>query len=453
MLHSTPAPAASSLVEIDDVKDLLHNESDFGPAHLSLLVKAINRQQATAVRQEVDALRRSVEEASGKASESATVKLGTALHLLGQHQAAYNYLSKCDGNSTGVFILAKACVSLGKLDEADQHFASAAGLGHDPIECELQRVGALRLSGRTDDAEAALRAIAAKAVSRADYSYQMGCILADKGDSMGGVEYFERAVDMDPHHTPALFWLASENARLGNDDDAIRLYEQSLSSPPHHLGALLNLGLLYEDAERYDQAAFCFRRVLEAEPNNERARLYLKDIDASEDMFYDEESIKAEQQKAQTLRKPISDFELSVRSRNCLDRLGMRTLGDLTEVSEQELMASRNFGETSLKEIGELLAQNGLSIGCNIESKKKPDSITPPEDLSPEQRSALELPISDLKLSVRARKCMTRLNITVIGELIAKSPDELLGSKNFGVTSLNEIRVKLGEMGLNLRND
>jgi DNA-directed RNA polymerase subunit alpha len=48
---------------------------------------------------------------------------------------------------------------------------------------------------------------------------------------------------------------------------------------------------------------------------------------------------------------------------------------------------------------------------------------------------------------------MSRLGLTTLGDLISKTPDELLGSRNFGVTSLNEIRAKLAEMNLKLRND
>ena len=62
-------------------------------------------------------------------------------------------------------------------------------------------------------------------------------------------------------------------------------------------------------------------------------------------------------------------------------------------------------------------------------------------------------PIGDLALSVRSRKCMNRLQIQTIGQLLARTPDELLASRNFGVTSLNEIRLKLTEAGLRLRND
>ena len=55
----------------------------------------------------------------------------------------------------------------------------------------------------------------------------------------------------------------------------------------------------------------------------------------------------------------------------------------------------------------------------------------------------LDRPISDLNLSVRARKCMVRLGISTIGELLRRTGDDLLECKNFGVTSLNEVREKL----------
>ena len=65
----------------------------------------------------------------------------------------------------------------------------------------------------------------------------------------------------------------------------------------------------------------------------------------------------------------------------------------------------------------------------------------------------LEVPVGDLNLSVRARKCLSRLGLVSIGELVSKTADELLSVRNFGVTSLNEVRAKLTEMGLRLRND
>ena len=281
----------------------------------------------------------------------------------------------------------------------------------------------------------------------------MGCILADQCNTPAAVESFERAIDMDPHHSRALFNLALENARHGNDDEAIRLYEQSLSRPPQFLGALLNLGLLYEDSENYSAAEFCFRRVLATDPNHSRARLYLKDIEATADMYYDEDQAKEETRMQQLLSRPVTDFELTVRSRNCLEGIGVTSLGDLTQVTEMELLSGKNFGETSLVEIRELLTMHGLSIGENINKEQELEPTFAPTDMSPEERAIVEKPVADLNLSVRARKCMARLGITQLGELLRRTPDELLSSKNFGVTSLNEIRAKLDELELKLRND
>lgn len=455
MLHSTTGPDDGPHGKIEDSQNLLRTECEFGMAELAVLRQGFSRENARTLGQDVRTLSEAVD-SNGNATESTLTKLGVAFHLLGQHAAAARYLAQTSKHPLGAYYLGMSYLALDKPGEAAEHFDRAAKTGYDEVDAELQRIGAIRLCGDAcggiEVAEAGLKAIAAKAVSRADYSFQMGCILADKGDTLGAIEYFERAVDMDPHHTRALFWLANESARHGNDDEAVILYERALSRPPLYLGTLLNLGVLYEDMERFQEAAFCYRRVLESDPLNPRARLYLKDIDASEGMFYDEDSAKAEQKRQQTLARPISDFELSVRSRNCLERLNMHTLSDLVQISEQELMSSRNFGETSLTEVRELLAQHGLTVGEQLETRK-PDTFVPPSDMSPEQREALERPISDLNLSVRARKCMSRLNITTISELVTKTPDELLGSKNFGVTSLNEIRGKLAEAGLSLRKD
>ena len=61
--------------------------------------------------------------------------------------------------------------------------------------------------------------------------------------------------------------------------------------------------------------------------------------------------------------------------------------------------------------------------------------------------------IADLNLSVRARKCMVRLAMNTIGELVRRSGDDLLECKNFGVTSLNEVREKLTKFDIKLRGD
>lgn len=435
-----------------NVHEVLRERSRFGLEETKLLTQAVASRQFPETRQEIDSAIVEAQE-SDHPQEEQLAKAGIGAYLMARHQVADKFLSRLTSHAPGLFHHGLALQALDRQAEAEVKFEAAASHGYDSVECTLRRVGAIRQQDRVDDAEKLLRSISKQAVSRAEYSHQMGGILWDRGDTFGAVEYFERAIDMDPHHTRALFSLANIYSQYGNDDEAIALYERSLSKPPMYLNALLNLGLLYEDRERYQAAAFCFRRAVEVDPTNERARLYYKDIEAAQDMFFDEEAARIDNQMQALLARPISDFELSVRSRNCLDNLGLQTLGDLTRVSEQDLLKGRNFGETSLKEVSILLEAHGLRVGQNLQQSLVHDQADIPADLAPEAEAASQRPIADLNLSVRARKCMARLNINSIGELIRRSADDLLGVRNFGVTSLNEIRLRLTDFGLQLRND
>lgn len=433
-----------------NLQDLFSSEGPMTPQMLSSLENAVAGSQLTEVRQAVGELVRQID--GGRKSEPALARAGVGLFLLSRQEQADRMLSQVTRDGVAMFVHAQCLTSSERHKEAVDRFEAAGKAGYDPVGCALRRAGAMRASGQVDDAEKLLRSVAASAASRAEYSFQMGCIWADRGDSLTAVEYFERAVDMDPHHSRALFWLAAENSLRGNDDEAIKYYERSLSRPPFYIGALLNLGLMYEDRENYQGAAFCFRRVREYDPNNKFAELYLKDIEATQGMYYDEDSARQEARLKQLLSRPVTDFELSVRSRNCLQAMNIQTLGDLTEISEQELLSGKNFGETSLLEIRELLAAHSLRIGQNLHRIHTREHVID-QSLSPEEQALLNRSVADLNLSVRSRKCMSRLNIQTIGQLVARTPDELLASRNFGVTSLNEIRQKLGEVSLQLRND
>src|SRR5260370_24471399 len=90
-------------------------------------------------------------------------------------------------------------------------------------------------------------------------------------------------------------------------------------------------------------------------------------------MSYDPEEAMAERGHSLVLEIPVTDFELSVRSRNCLKKMNIRTLGDLTRVTEQQLLSSKNFGETSLAEIKEILGSKGLHLGQSIEDGGHPE--------------------------------------------------------------------------------
>ncbi len=436
-----------------DVRQLLRDEAVPLSGDVVELRKASVGTRASEFRQEAQGL---IDEAVATRSADLLTRAGIAAYLLGRHDEAIGLLSKAKDQSAAHHYRGLALLSLDRLGEAEAEFLAAEAAGFDKASAVLKRAEAVRRQERLEEAEKLVRSVAKGAAGRAEYSFQMGCILADRDDLDGAVEYFERAADIDPYHPQVLFRLGNIAATRGDENEAIRFYERSLSVPPLHRGALLNLGLLYEDSEQYRAAAYCFRRVLDAEPNNERARLYLRDIEATDSMYYDEDSARLEAKRAQILAKPLADFELSVRSRNCLQSMNIHTLGDLTRVGEAELLAGKNFGETSLIEVRELLSAQGLRVGEHLfeERPREPSAaMARVSDLSPQEQVLRSKPISDLDLSVRARKCMARLGITTLAEVVSKTADELLSTRNFGVTSLNEIRQKLAEHNLSLRND
>ncbi|MEN0110970.1 MAG: DNA-directed RNA polymerase subunit alpha C-terminal domain-containing protein, partial [Planctomycetota bacterium] len=393
-------------------------------------------------------------EAQTERTPATSAKLGVCLYLLGRYTDAIEVLQKADGGALTHFYLGKAKLALDQYEDAAAAYESAAKAGYDKDIVTLARVEAIRYSGDAEGALKMLDGLSGAIEQTADYLYQRAAtVQALAGNPAEVVALLERAVAGNPGHGGALFGLALENDRRGNDDYARELYEKAAQQFPTHVGTLMNLGILYEDLEQYERAKGCYQRILDVYPAHTRARLFMKDAEGSRDMFYDEEARRQQDRLSQVLAIPVTDFELSVRSRNCLQRMGLMTLGDLTETSEQELLSSKNFGETSLIEIREMLTSKGLELGQFAHQKREEELPYNPDTLSADERALLDRPISDLSLSVRARKCMVRLGLTTIGELVRRTPDDLLECKNFGVTSLNEVREKLTVHGLKLRGE
>lgn len=440
----------SEAVEVD-LKDLVVSNSSFGPAEIEQLVARIADDYSS-----YRALRAAVGELEDQKEQTpaSAVRLGVCYYLLGRYRHAITTLKASDGGALAHYYLARSYLAREQYQEAVEAFEAAAKAGYDKDMCTLGRAEALRYAGDPQGALAALDSLSGAIEQTAEYLYQRGATIAAIGGNPDEVvALYERAVETDEHHAGALFGLALENDRRGIDETARKLYERSVSRFPAHVGALLNLGLLYEDEQQFERARQCYQRILDEYPDHPRARLFMKDADASRDMYYDEEAQRKRDRLSQILSIPVSDFELSVRSRNCLQKMGIESLGDLTRTSEQELLASKNFGETSLVEIREMLASKGLELGQFAHERRDEEPAYDPESLSPDEKALLDRPIADLNLSVRARKCMVRLGLATIGELVRRTGDDLLECKNFGVTSLNEVREKLTPLGLKLRGD
>ena len=99
-----------------------------------------------------------------------------------------------------------------------------------------------------------------------------------------------------------------------------------------------------------------------------------------------------------------------------------------------------------------MLAAKGLRLGQGLEgqySRARKEIYEELKGKAPE--SVLNKPISVLDLSVRARKAIQLLGIQTLGDLATRTEAELMGVKNFGATSLIEIKNKLREYGLDLR--
>ena len=93
-----------------------------------------------------------------------------------------------------------------------------------------------------------------------------------------------------------------------------------------------------------------------------------------------EEQPEAREEKAErgadvaneNLSKSVEELELSVRSYNCLKNANIKTIGELVQKSESEMLKTKNFGRKSLNEIKEILSGMGLSLGMTLDEAGHP---------------------------------------------------------------------------------
>jgi len=83
--------------------------------------------------------------------------------------------------------------------------------------------------------------------------------------------------------------------------------------------------------------------------------------------------------------------------------------------------------------------------------EKQIEEVEEEEASADEVNKKLAVPVSELDLSVRASNCLEYANIKTLGELVTREEDELLELKNFGKTTLVEIKKKLNQLGLSFK--
>jgi len=273
-----------------------------------------------------------------------------------------------------------------------------------------------------------------------------------EGSKELAITEYRRAAAADPSNPHVFFRLAYMLDLAGEEDEAIAMYERACDRQPAPVNALINLAVLYEDRGEYARAERCLRQVLDTNPTHFRAKLFMKDVQASREMLIDDEHDRDRTKRNALLDMPVTDFELSVRARTCLKKMNIRTLGDLLRTTEAELLGYRNFGESSLVEIKQMLASKGLRLGQGAEDAHRAARRKIIEQLKGSGNEAvLGKAVSELNLSVRARKALQLLNIQTLGDLVSHTEAELMGVKNFGATSLHEVKARLTDYNLSLR--
>jgi DNA-directed RNA polymerase subunit alpha len=387
---------------------------------------------------------------------------GLGLWMLARHEEAERQLAPYAGDDVASFTRARALCALGRWSDAlaifqrlSKSYAKEPRPRAGAIECRLELGLA---AGESADAlakelRAAVAAGGPEFAAHAEARTLLGRAHEITHAFEAALDEYSAARAADPTHRANLFRLAFLAERSGLEPLALRCYEELAGLPPVDAAALSNLGLLYEDLGRHEEAAQCYETLAASYPADARARLYLDDARAGVSMYYDEEQEKKEDRLNQVLRIPITDFELSVRARNCLAKMNITVLGDLVSKSEPELLSYKNFGETSLNEIKEILGSKGLRLGMTREEAAAAVEIQVRRIATSSPGDAGNRPISELKLSIRARRAVESLGCLTVGDVTKHSAEELLGMPNFGQTSLAELRGKLTELNLKLRDE
>ena len=302
-------------------------------------------------------------ERDGARSKDLTLLLGICEWVVGRIKEAVEPLKEVKSRKLGTYFLGKCYRELGDYNQALECFERAKKTDAEEFDIVMDIVETKRMLGNIDDALKIIKSFSHSHANSAELYYQWGHCLDDMGEYQEAFNKYEQSLKIDPDHAKTLFRMAFNYDMGGEDEKAIEYYEKCTKLLPTYKNAFINLGILYDDTGKHDDAVYCFDSILDAEPTHDRAALFLKDARASMMMYYDEEVSKKQGKESEVLNIPISDFELSVRSKNCLEKMNIRTLKDLTRITEADLFSKINKDQDndSMETVSEL----GLSTRCS----------------------------------------------------------------------------------------
>jgi DNA-directed RNA polymerase subunit alpha len=344
------------------------------------------------------------EKASGEDARNLAEKLGVLHFALGEYEEAARDLDTVKTRKTAAHFLGCTYLQSHREQEAVDMLEKGRA-GEDDLSTDVPMVEALCALGRPEEAQKLLKKHAGTRDS-AELLYARGRAVEAMGEYGEAMALYEAALAINPDHAAGLFRLALNCDMNGEDARAIDLYKRCAGLRPSFVGALINLGILYEDQGNYYEAIDCYKRVLAIDPRHRQAQLYLKDAEASLTMYIDVSRSKRLQRMDEFFGTPSDAGE---------------------ELDEGEGVFALTAGSDE-EDLGE-------------------------QSEDPEMEQKLSISVEELELSTRCRKCMDRLGITSVGELIQHSEEDLLATPNFGSTSLSEVKTKLSALGLSLKGE
>lgn len=95
--------------------------------------------------------------------------------------------------------------------------------------------------------------------------------------------------------------------------------------------------------------------------------IFVEQQEVSEEVAASASAVASNPSSNENLLKSIDELELSVRAYNCLKNANIKTIADLVQKTEHEMLRTKNFGRKSLNEIKDILTSMGLHFGMRID--------------------------------------------------------------------------------------
>ncbi len=188
--------------------------------------------------------------------------------------AATELLRKFPKDASLQLLLGNIKYTVGLLSEASTHYEKALEL--NPGSCQAYyKLGVCYVRmGKLNEALHAFRKnVASGCQSHAMSFYWMGLINSFLGDDENALEAFTQLHHESEESLLANFFLAQLRMRRNEHEEALRLLKELLAVSPDFAEVHYMMGMVYESMHKNIEAIQCFRKTIELNPNDKRARL------------------------------------------------------------------------------------------------------------------------------------------------------------------------------------